>query len=163
MIKQTLLLFVNLKASILAIAGIIIAFLTPIIPLLIIIGAAIFFDTIFGIICAKKRREKITSRKLSKLISKMLLYNLSVVTFFCIEKFIIGDFLKIVTDIPLVLTKLVATTLLFIESKSIIENLELITGKNYWKLFKEMLQRTKEIKKIIDNNITINNDSHLQN
>ena len=43
-------LIMNLKNSIMMIAGLILAFLAPIVPLLILVGVAIAADTIFGII-----------------------------------------------------------------------------------------------------------------
>lgn len=154
-------LLLNLKASLIAVFGIILAFLMPIIPLILIVGAAIVLDTFFGILRAKKIKEPITSRKLSKVISKMVLYNSAIILFFCIEKFILGDFLLLITEIHLVLTKLVATTLLYIELLSIKENLEIATGKNYWKIFKQMIGRGKELKNELSDFIDKNDESNI--
>ena len=143
---QITILLINFKLSIYAILGIIFSFLIPIIPLFLIIGVSIVIDTVFGILRAKKIKQKITSRGLSQLISKMVLYNSAVLLFFCIEKFILGDIIGIFTSIPLILTKIVATTILFIELKSINENYEIISGINFWTTFKILLQRSKDLK-----------------
>jgi len=147
---QTTILLMNIKASLTAIIGIVLAFLTPIIPLMLTVGAAIAIDTVCGIIKAKKLKDTITSRKMSKLISKLVLYQAAIVLFFCIEKFILSDIIGLFTSIPLILTKLVATTLLFIEGTSINENYKAITGVSIWKKFKNMLARAKEVKEDIN-------------
>ena len=147
--NQILLLMSNLKVSTLAILGIVLAFLMPIIPLILIVGAAIGLDTVFGILRARKLKEPVTSRRLSKIVSKMVLYNSAVVLFFCIEKYVLGDFTLMVTAIPFVLTKLVTTTLLFIEITSISESYKAITGVSLWMKAKMMVSRGVEIKTII--------------
>jgi hypothetical protein len=154
-----------MKVKLNVILGILFAFITPIIPLILIVGAAILLDTIFGIRRAKKLKEKVTSRKLSALVSKMVLYQSAVIGFFVIDKFILGDFILMFTAIPLVLTKLVTVTLLYIECKSINENYYIISGISMWSKFKEMLKRTKEIKNdiedIIEKPIELNDEGEL--
>lgn len=145
--NQTILLIMNIKASFFAVIGIVIAFLTPIIPLMIIVGAAIAVDTFCGILKAVKTKQDITSRKMSKLISKIVLYETAVVLFFAIEKFILSDVIGLFTQIPFVLTKVVTTTLLFIEATSINENYKAISGISIWDKFKQLLSRAKELKK----------------
>lgn len=144
--RETLLLIMKIKASLTTIFGIIIAFLMPIIPLMLIVAAAIALDTIFGVVRAKKKGDKITSRKMSKLVSKLVLYQSAVVLVFCIEKYILSDILILLTAIPLIATKLVAITLLFIETTSINENYKAITGVSIWHKFKDMVARVKEVK-----------------
>jgi hypothetical protein len=144
--QESILLFMKIKASVSAIIGIVLAFLLPIIPLMLIVGAAIALDTIFGVVRARKVKEPITSRKMSKLISKLVLYQSAIILVFCIEKFILNDILILFTAIPLIATKLVAITLLFIECTSISESYKTITGVSIWHKFKDMVARTKEIK-----------------
>lgn len=161
MIKtQTTILIMNIKASLTAIIGIVLAFLTPVIPLMLTVGAAIAIDTVCGIIKAKKLKDSITSRKMSKLISKLVLYQAAIVLFFCIEKFVLSDIIGIITQINLILTKLVATTLLFIEGTSINENYQAITGVSIWKKFKDMLARAKEVKEDIGNIVDKKDESN---
>ena len=95
----------------------------------------------------------------------MVLYNSAVILFFCIEKYILGDFTLMVTAIPFVITKLVTTTLLFIEITSISESYKAITGVSLWDKAKSMLSRGKEIKTIIQGitatTSTINTETHF--
>jgi len=146
-LSELTVLTMKIKTSLVAVIGIVMAFLVPIIPLLLIVGGAILLDTIFGIIKAKKLGDPVTSRKMSKIVSKMVLYESAVVLFFCIEKFVLGDIIGLFTSIPLILTKLVVTTLLFIEGTSINENYQAISGVSIWGKFKSLLSRGKELKK----------------
>src|SRR3970040_897388 len=149
MTEQINILAISIKKSFLSIYGIIIAFLMPIIPLIIIVGVAIFVDSIFGILRANKVKEPITSRKFYKIISKMVLYQSAIIVAFAVEKFILGDIIGLFTSIPFILTKIVTTTLLFIEATSINENYLAISGVSIWKKFKTLLNRTKEFQKNI--------------
>jgi hypothetical protein len=133
--------------NLLAIIG---AFLAPIKALIIIVGLCISIDTITGIMKARKKKEAITSRKLSVVIPKMFLYEGAIILFFCIEKFILADFVGYFCDIPLVITKFVAAVLCGIEIMSINENYKAISGVNMWDNFKTLLARAKEVKSEIN-------------
>lgn len=160
LISELSTLLMKIKLSITGIIAIIIAFLVPIIPLILIVGVAILADTILGIYKAKKLGISITSRKMSALISKMVLYQSAVIGFFVIEKYILDDFIIIFTSIPLVLTKLVTLTLLFIEVQSVNEHVKKLYGISLWLKFKELLKRSKEIKDEIGD-ITKNNGDNI--
>jgi hypothetical protein len=125
------------------------AFFMPLIPLLIVVGICISLDTIFGIYRAYKKGEEITSRKLSNVISKMVLYQSCVLLFFLIEKLIIGDMVSEISSIPFLLTKLVAASLCFIELKSLDESYKSLYGYSLLKKIKSILMRAKEIKEEI--------------
>lgn len=148
-------LFMNFKTQIFAIAAMIIAFFAPIGPLLIIVGLAIFADTLFGIIKAYKRKQAITSRRMSAIISKMFLYQFCVIGVYVIDKYLLSSILSIFTSHELLPTKLVVLTLLSIELKSINENIEAGFKINLWQSLKKMVTRAKELKddveEIIDN------------
>lgn len=141
---------INLKVSITAMFAIILAFITPIIPLLLITFTAIGLDLIFGILKARKLKIKVTSRKASATISKGVLYGSAIFISFCIEKYITNDFVGLITVIPLVLTKLLTCTLLFIETMSINENYQAISGVSIWGKFKDLLKRAKEVKSDVE-------------
>jgi hypothetical protein len=137
-----------LKAQLISVLAIFMAFVAPIKGLLIAVGFAIVLDTVFGLIKAKKLNgwKSVSSRKLSQIVSKMVLYQSAVILFYFIDLFIMGDFIKIFSGIPFFLTKLIGALLCFIELKSIDENVKIITGSSLWDRFKEMLSRGKEIK-----------------
>ena len=134
----------NIKGSSAAIGGIILSFLTPIIPLILIVGGAIVLDTLTGVYKSKKKDIPITSKGYRSIVSKMVMYNAAVILFFCIETYILQDIIGLLTDINLILTKVVTTTLLFIEVKRINENYEEVTGVDAFKEFKKLLKRSKD-------------------
>ena len=140
----------TVKSSFAVIVGIVLSFLMPIVPLILTVGGAIFLDTITGVYRSYKAKEAITSRKLSVIVSKMLLYQLALILFFVIETYVLQDIIGAFTSIPLILTKIVTTVLLFIELTSINENYKDISGVNVWDKFKDLLKRAKEIKSDID-------------
>jgi len=112
------------------------------------IGVLIIIDTFTGIWKAKKLGEKITSRKLSSIISKLALYELTVIMFFLIDKFILNDIILTFFSVPFMLTKVVALVLASIEVMSINENYKVISTKNLdlWQSAKALFARAKDIK-----------------
>jgi len=143
-------LLMNLKSSFMSLLIIVAAFFAPIGPLLVLVGLAIFADTFFGILKSCKLKRKITSRRLSAIISKMALYEFAVIGVYVIDKYLMGDIIGMFTAIPLVLTKLVVATLLSIELKSINENVEIAYGVNLWTSFKKLVRRAKDVKNDLD-------------
>ena len=97
-------------------------FLTPVLPLIILVGFFISADTILGVYTAKKLKNKVTSRKLSRIIGKLIIYNGTILLVFGLDTQIFGMFIE--TD--LLITKLGAGVLCFIEGFSIDENIRKI-------------------------------------
>ena len=126
--------------------AIISAFLVPIKPLILIVGGAIIIDTILGIMRSIKQKDKITSNKMSRLISKMFLYQSCVVLFFCIEKFILHDIIAPITTIDLFLTKLVTFSLISVEITSMVENYEIVSGVNIFTKIRAAVKRGSDLK-----------------
>jgi hypothetical protein len=143
-------LFSLFKEKALILFQVIAAFLLPIQSLIILVGMMIFLDTATGIWKAKKANEPITSHKLSRVISKMLLYQVSIISFFALEKFLLMDFVILFTSINLFLTKVVAIFFCGIEALSINENIKSIYGVNLFQTFKKMLFRVKDFKDDIE-------------
>jgi hypothetical protein len=125
-------------------------FFAPIKGLLIAVGVAIALDTIFGIFKAIRIKEEINSRRMSNIVSKFVLYQMSVLLLFAIDKFLLGEFFKIWFQIDNFFTKVVAIILIFIEMTSIKENFEVAFKVNIWKLLKTTIQRAKYIKNEIE-------------
>jgi hypothetical protein len=125
-------------------------FFAPIQGLLISVATAIALDTIFGIAKAIKLKDKITSRKLSNIVSKFVLYQAAVLLVFTIDTFLLGEFFKLWFSIPFFFTKIVTIILIFIETVSIKENFEQAFKVNVFKLIKNFLKRGVEIKEDID-------------
>lgn len=133
------------------------AFFMPITGLMFLIGFAIFVDTITGVWKAKKLKQPITSRRLSAVISKMLLYEITVILFYLIDYFILNDIILTFFSVPLMLTKMLALVLVSIEVVSINENYKAVKGIDLWVSAKNLITRAKELKKDADQ-IRHNND-----
>lgn len=116
-----------------------IAFLTPIKPLMLTIGLLVAVDFIFGIYRAWKTNQEITSRKMANTVTKMLLYNLTVISIWAIEKNITGS------EIPI--TKIAAGMICLVEFKSIDETFKLLFGFSIWDKMKKSLGRGESLTK----------------
>jgi len=109
------------------------AVFAPVIPILLTIGALIMIDFVVGIYRAHKMKEVITSRKMGNTISKMLLYQLTILSLFLFETYIIGPILP--------LTKIGAGLIAVTELKSIDESVEKMTGVGIWKRMVKIIRR----------------------
>ena len=143
---QLSLLLISIQKEILTLTSIIFAFFLPISGILIMIGVLIAIDTITGIWKANKLKEKISSRKLSSIISKLALYEITVIMFFLIDKFILNEIILTFFSVPFMLTKIVALVLASIEVMSINENYKIVKGIDLWQSMKLLFSRAKEIK-----------------
>jgi hypothetical protein len=115
---------------------------------MIAVGAAIVLDTFFGIYRSVKCKgwKFITSRRLSEIISKMLLYQMCIICLYVIDFFILSEFFQNWFSVSFFATKMCAILLIFIEGVSIKENFEKATGLDVWALLKKALGRANEIK-----------------
>ena len=147
---QLAILLSSIQKSSLQLLAVISAFFLPITGILFLIGFAIVVDTLTGIWKSKKLGLPITSRKLSAIISKLMLYEVAVIGFYLIDKFILNDIILQFFSVPLMLTKILSLVLCSIEVISISENYKAVKGIDIWSAFKNLLQRSKEIKKDID-------------
>jgi len=123
-------------------------FLAPMQGLMIAVGMAIILDTFFGIYRAVKVKGWIfiTSRRLSEIISKMLLYQVCIICLYVMDFFFLSDLTFKLFSIEFMSTKTCAIVLIFIEMVSIKENFEKATGLDVWALLKKALGRAKDLK-----------------
>jgi hypothetical protein len=126
------------------------AFLMPISGLLFLVGFVIVLDTITGVWKSVKNKVKITSRGLSAIISKMLLYEITVIMFYMIDQFILNNIILQFFSVELLLTKVLALILVSIEVMSINENYKAVKGLDLWQAMKNLFARAKDIKKEVD-------------
>ena len=126
------------------------AFLMPISGLLFLVGFVIALDTVTGVWKSYKNKVKITSRGLSAIISKMLLYEVTVVLFYMIDTFILNNIILQFFSVDLLLTKVLALILVSIEVMSINENYKAVKGLDLWQAMKNLFARAKEIKKEVN-------------
>lgn len=129
-----------------------ILFFAPIQGLLIAVAFGILLDTFTGIFKSVKANGwcSIRSRRLSHIISKMLLYQTTILLLYVIDKLLLNEFVKLHFTIDFMFTKLVAILLIFIELVSIKENVEEALKIDIWKMLKNLLNRAKEVKDDID-------------
>jgi len=129
------------------IASIILLF-APIHGLLIAVASAIMLDTFTGIFKSIKLNgwKSVRSRKLSNIVSKMLLYEVCVLFLFLMDKYLLNEFVKHAFGFDYMFTKICAILLMFIELVSIKENVEEAFNIDIWAMLKKILNRAKEIK-----------------
>ena len=147
---QLAILLSSIQKYIIQLLAVVGSFFLPISGILFLIGFAILVDTLTGIWKSKKLGIPITSRKLSAIISKLMLYEVAVIGFYLIDKFILNDIILQFFSVPLMLTKILSLVLCSIEVISISENYKAVKGIDIWSAFKNLLQRSKEIKGDID-------------
>ena len=141
---STILLY--LKALILSL----LVFIAPINGILIFVGFAIFMDTAFGLWASYRLGNPIVSRKLYRLVTKMLTFNATVILFYGIDLYMFGDLLAAFgIGIQFALTKIVGMSLICIEGFSIDEKLQNVYGKGrgIFYFFRKLVGAAKEIKK----------------
>ena len=151
MINETTTLWCSLKSKFGLLFGSAFALLAPIQFILLLVGCFIVMDTIFGVYASKKLGKEFTSRKFSKFISKMFVYNAVIIMTYALDVQLLGEFFMMIVSVPLVLTKVTAIALVVNEIISIDEKLKMIKkGKGIWFHFKRLLSITKLIKKQAD-------------
>jgi hypothetical protein len=155
---QLAILLSSIQKYIIQLFAVVGSFFLPISGILFLIGFAIFVDTLTGIWKSKKLGLPITSRKLSAIISKLMLYEVAVIGFYLIDYYILNDIILQFFSVPLMLTKILSLVLCSIEVISINENIKAVKGIDLWASLKNLLQRSKEIKKDIDG-VRYNKDS----
>ena len=147
---QLSILLSSIQKSSLQLLAVISTFFLPITGILFLIGFAIVVDTLTGIWKAKKLGIPITSRKLSAIISKLMLYEIAVILFYLIDRFILNDIILTFFSVPLMLTKILSLVLVSIEVISISENYKAVKGIDLWQAMKLLFARARDIKQDID-------------
>jgi hypothetical protein len=99
--------------------------LAPIKAAMIVVGCLIFIDLMTGIWAAIKRQQPVTSAALRRTISKMIIYQIAVISGFLIEHYLVQG------ELPIV--KIVAGFIGIVEFKSILENGNFILGTDIFK------------------------------
>jgi len=143
---QLFILLTKLQTHSIKLMSIIFSFLLPIYDIILLVGFAVFLDTITGVWSAIKTKQKITSRALSSIISKTLLYEATLILFYLMDVAILNDIVKSIFSVELLTTKVLALTLLSVEIISINENYKKVMNVDLWSSLKNLFTRAKEIK-----------------
>ena len=122
-------------------------FFAPIQQLVMVVGLAIMLDTFTGIYKSVKLFgwKSIRSRKLSNIISKMVLYEVSIIVLFPIDKFLLNELLLNIVSVQYFSTKVACVLLILVELTSIKENIEEALKIDIWKTLKNFIKRAKEV------------------
>jgi hypothetical protein len=107
-----------------------IAVLAPAKALLISVGFLILADLVTGVWAAIKRKEAIKSSALRRTISKLVVYQIAVISGFLVETYMLENIFPV--------SKVVASVIGLVELKSILENANSILGQD---LFKSVVAR----------------------
>ena len=142
---QLLLLTTKLQTYSIQLMAIVSSFFLPISGILILIGVSVILDTITGIWKSYKLKTKVTSRRLSAIISKVLLYEVTVMLFYLIDYYILNDIVLTFFSVSLLTTKILALVLVSIEVISINENVKKVKGLDIWTALKNLFARAKEV------------------
>ena len=143
--EQLLLLITKTKLYSMQLLAIVSSFFLPICGILILIFSCILFDTITGIWKAKKTKTPVTSRRLSAIISKILLYEATVMLFYLMDFYLLNDIIMTFFSIELLTTKILALVLVSVELISINENYKAVKGIDLWASLKNLFARAKEV------------------
>ena len=145
--NQLYILTTKLQTYSMKLIAIVSAFFMPICGILILIFGAVILDTITGIWKAKKTKQSVTSRKLSAIVSKILLYEATVMLFYAMDKFLLNDIVISFFSIELLTTKVLALVLVSVEIISINENFKAVKGLDLFASLKNLFARAKEVTK----------------
>lgn len=110
--------------------------LLPIKELMLTIGFLVGADLVVGVWKALKLKQRIRSRRMSDTVTKLLLYQVAIISGFLIEKYVLTEMLPV--------AKLIGTVIAIIEFKSIIESIEAVTKQDIWSKIKTIIGRKSD-------------------
>lgn len=129
----------------------ILIFLSPIQGVLIAVGIAIFADTYFGIKVALKEGTYTTKSLRKGFASKTLSYQISIISFYIIDYFLLNEWMMAKMDIEYALTKLLGVLFIVFEASSINEKSAKLYKKSFYERIKETFKNIKSVKSEIEN------------
>lgn len=132
------------------ILGALLVFISPIKPLLLVVGFMIVVDTIFGIIRSNKLGIKFTSRRFFSFFKKNFVYQLLIITTHILDHNLINEFTMSVISIELLTTKLMAAAICYNEFKSVDENVKIAYGIDITQYIKNLYKCAKQTKDGLD-------------
>ena len=122
-----------MKVILSAFVGSCFVFFAPIWATILLIGVAVFADTIVGIARSIKLKQPIVSRKLFRFASKSFRYCGFIMLFFGFDKLLLNEFVCHFFSIQFALTKLMAIIVMSIEFYSIDESIRMMNKNKGFK------------------------------
>jgi phage-related holin len=110
--------------------GVILSFMAPVWPFVFLAFVLVVGDLYSGLIAAKHKREKISSRGLYRSIEKFALYFV-VIT--------VAEHMRVIFFPPVPVTQVVAFGICLTEFFSLVENVEVVTGVNIIRRLKKII------------------------
>lgn len=123
-------------------------FIAPIKAIMVLVGLFIFLDTIFGVWASRKLNKPFLTKKLSRLGTKMFIYEVGVLLFYGIDVFIFKDFGSMFgIGVDYFLTKIVGMTFIGLEIFSIDEKIRNVKGHGLKHYVQKLITSAKFLKK----------------
>src|SRR6056297_2990364 len=110
--------------SIAAASGWLTSFVMPIKHFLVFVFVLVLFDLLTGINAAKSRKESVSSRRLGRTVTKIIHYSIAILA---------SEGMRYVFVPVVPVTWVTAFVISLTEFKSLIENVESVTGVDLWK------------------------------
>ncbi len=107
------------------------AFIAPVHTLIVATGLLVLFDMVTGIAKAIKTQQKVTSNRMRHTIGKGIAYQIAILTGFLIDT---------VMGMELMASRVIAGVICLVEGKSVLENIEAMTGISIWSALIEKLK-----------------------
>lgn len=120
----------TIKSIVIQVIASMIAILAPIHALMFSVGFLIIADLVTGIWASIKLKRKIKSSVMRRSVSKILVYQLAIISGFLVEQYMLDSYLPV--------SKIVASVIGLVELKSILENANNILG---YPLFKSIVSK----------------------
>lgn len=118
-------------------------FVSPVIPLIWLVLSFIVVDTIFGVMCAYRLGEKVKSRTLSRIVSKITIYTFMMLLVYGLDVLVLSTWI----ETHMLVTKIGAGILCSIEVFSIDENIRKCNGdKGVGYYFNKVFDLVKKVK-----------------
>lgn len=115
-----------------------IAVLAPIKPAVITVLALTLIDLLSGLVAARKRGEILTSAGLGRTVTKLAVYQVATISAFLAQKYLVLDIMPVCT----LVTSLIGIT----ELKSVLENLDSISGGSFFSTIVSKLSSSNDTK-----------------
>jgi hypothetical protein len=131
-----------------------IAFISPLLPLALLVTFASVIDTFVGRWYARQKKEEVTSRKTRLgLMRKLIIYFTALMFSFLVDRFMINEIARNYIWFDWAFTKFVASLLIWIEYTSVDEKIKWIKGKGitdriveFGKSMKSLIKFKDEVK-----------------
>lgn len=123
------------------------AFISPLLPLALLVTFASIIDTFVGRWYARQKGEQVTSRITRiGLMRKLIIYFTGLVFSFLVDKFMVNEIMRNYIWFDWAFTKFVATLLIWIEYTSIDEKIKWVKGRG---ITDRIIEFGKSIKRLI--------------